>query len=151
MGKTQKAPLDIQVFFIALKGNDELSKLPETSKKITDYAKKSEICNKYNLNCSQVNLENYDFVDETESFKKNDFLQGYARAIFDVYFPTKWDAKDQKYYYYPKEATVGTDALKLYIYKWTDVAMESNTKSIRIIMESTHDGRGVLIVNSNNI
>lgn len=102
---------------------------------ITDLQQKKDILNGLKINIADREIENYQFFAEDQIYKDNKYYKEYADVLFEMFFPTVYDAKQRKNVYYPKEDVVVKDKIKVYVYKWRDVAIPKDFHLVHYLGE----------------
>ena len=94
---------------------------------------KSEIVQRINIR--GLDLDKYDFYDESELAEKSKFMQMYHNAIFELYFPRV--KEKSSYVYYPESKIVETPDSTVYVYRWDEI--DGNGKDIQSIAYISDD------------
>lgn len=149
--KTSKIGVKMQAFVILHKDNEEgINDIRKDTVELTDLSKKTEILNQLDMNYSSLNFDDYRFFDESELYNKNKIYEEYMDSVFEVYFPSKWDAPSQKYLYTPEEKIIKEDSLTIYTYKWRQLKFDGKMKKLYYLREDDKSPRRTLFVFSEN-
>ena len=107
----------------------------EGAEEFNDFSKKIDILNKLKINYSSIDLDNYRFFSEEKLYNDNKMYKDYMDAIFEVYFPSKYDEKTKKNLYYPEEKIINEDPITTYVYKWNQVKLIPHIKYAHYLAE----------------
>ncbi len=78
---------------------------------------KSEILKETKI--KNLNIDNYDFYDDSSLSDQNKFISMYHESIFSVYFPRVKEGNE--YVYYPKPKIIKTPDSTVYVNRWNEI------------------------------